>query len=226
MPLRTRSKTRSPASTSSSSSASNVEVRQEPDVVAKKPAIAEVDKENVKKSAFQPPSPLTSKRSKSQKASSTKKILSPNRNSQWTRNRESSATASSARQPRSSPIHTAGGYSHQVRFVSCFFLVFLHRQIYCTVLPRIFVSEGVFRAHLDMPRHGGCTTTFSQPHFHISLFHWISNLVQSTHFTMSIVRWFFCSALGSTVRLFFTSEKENQYISRDLYIVHAISWNY
>jgi hypothetical protein len=109
MPHRTRSKSRPP--TSSSSNAVIIEVTGRSDDGAQIESKAErdesLDKENVKNIAFQPPSPLTSRRNK-QKPSTAKKILSPNRNSQWSQSRDST---SSSMQPRSSPIHKSHSYS-------------------------------------------------------------------------------------------------------------------
>jgi hypothetical protein len=109
MPHRTRSKSR--PQSSSSSSGIIIEVTGRSDDVSQTEMKAErdepLDKENVKNSAFQPPSPLTSRRNK-QKPSTAKKILSPNQNSQWSRSREST---SSSIHPRSSPIHTSHPYS-------------------------------------------------------------------------------------------------------------------
>jgi hypothetical protein len=61
------------------------------------------DKENEKRNAFQPPSPLTSRRNKSAK-SHEKPTLTPHRVNQWTRSRDSSGLSL---QPRSSPIDTS-----------------------------------------------------------------------------------------------------------------------
>jgi hypothetical protein len=131
MPLRTRSKTRSPASSSSGSS-SNRDVRRELPGRAAKKQVQQVDKENVKNAiAFQPPSPLTSRRKSAQKGGSTsaKKVLSPNRNSQW--NRES------GRQLRSSPIHHAG---YQVRVFHL-----MRASFKVSFMARLcFASEGVW----------------------------------------------------------------------------------
>ena len=123
MPHHTRSKTRPPSS--SSSSAINIEATERSESKDETPLSNQaerrdgLDKENVKKSAFQPPSPLTSRRSK-QKQSTSKKFLSPNRNNQWTRDRE--ATTSSSRQPRSSPIHGRQSYSQVSTIVDATFL--------------------------------------------------------------------------------------------------------
>jgi hypothetical protein len=122
MPHRTRSKTRPPSS--SSSSAINIEVTERSESKDETPLSNQVerpeglDKENVKKSAFQPPSPLTSRRSK-QKLSTSKKVLSPNRNNQWTRDRESTNTS---RQPRSSPIHGRQSFSQVSYHIGAMFL--------------------------------------------------------------------------------------------------------
>lgn len=136
MPHHTRSKTRPP---SSSSSAINVEVTERseskdettPSHQAERPE--GLDKENVKKSAFQPPSPLTSRRSK-QKLSTSKKVLSPNRNNQWTRDRES---MNASRQPRSSPIHGRQSYAQVSYNVGAIFF-----------LARLFSRFFVRNAHL------------------------------------------------------------------------------
>ena len=111
MPHRTRSKSRPPSS--SSSSGIIIESTACSDDVAQTERPESLDKENVKNSAFQPPSPLTSRRSK-HKPSTAKKILSPTRNSQWSRSRESS---SASMQPRSSPIHTGHSFL-QVRVIT------------------------------------------------------------------------------------------------------------
>jgi hypothetical protein len=65
------------------------------------------DKENQKKNAFQPPSPMTSRRYKSTK-SHEKPALTPQRVNQWTRTRDSSSISL---QPRSSPIDTSQAIS-------------------------------------------------------------------------------------------------------------------
>jgi hypothetical protein len=117
-------KEQNPTPSSSSSSAINIEVTERSESKDETPLSNQVerpeglDKENVKKSAFQPPSPLTSRRSK-QKLSTSKKVLSPNRNNQWTRDRESTNTS---RQPRSSPIHGRQSFSQVSYHIGAMFL--------------------------------------------------------------------------------------------------------
>ena len=105
----TRSKSR--AQSSSSSSGNSIELRARSDdameMENEKRGTDLPGKENIQNSAFQPPSPLTSRR-KMSKGLTSAKMLSPNRNSQWSRSRESSLASM---QPRSSPIHTSQSYS-------------------------------------------------------------------------------------------------------------------
>jgi hypothetical protein len=70
-----------------------------------------MDKENLEKSAFRPPSPLTSKRSRGK--NTDKRVLSPNRKNEW------SQSSSSSRQPRASPIQASSRQDsyQKVRYV-------------------------------------------------------------------------------------------------------------